>query len=160
MRLWHQLLIPYLSQQRLQGQHRECCCGRGNLWGTKQGVVQYVYRQHPAKLVVYHFLVMDRLRGLGVNVNTKWYDPLFRGYYCSAYVETPEFLTVLHVTIKRVLCGIPIYAEHDNEYLQWCLQLLHQRADWGKLNSDFETAVHNYAEHDLFSVMLDTGERY
>ena len=39
MRLWHEELIPYLSNQRLSNQHRECCALRGLGWGRKHKTI-------------------------------------------------------------------------------------------------------------------------
>lgn len=44
MRLWHEELIPLLPRQQLLGQHRECCAMRGNGWGKKHRVVDYVFK--------------------------------------------------------------------------------------------------------------------
>jgi uncharacterized protein (TIGR02328 family) len=160
MRLWHEKLIPYLSQQRLQGQHRECCCGRGNVWGTKQGVMQYVYRHSPAKLAVYHFIVMDYAIAMGINIDRTWYDPTFRGYYCGPRTDNDRFRSELRAAIDRIRAGVPVYEEHDDEYLQWCLSLLHLRRDWIKKGSRFEEAVRLYGRYDFTSQVVSQGERY
>ena len=57
----HQKLIPYLDNQRLLGQHRECCALRGNGWGKKHSVVDYVFTHNPTYLARYHSLVMDEM---------------------------------------------------------------------------------------------------
>ena len=49
MRLWHQNLINRLPAQQLLGQHRECCALRGNGWGKKHSVVDYVFLYSPYK---------------------------------------------------------------------------------------------------------------
>ena len=43
MRLWHEYLISNLPDKQLLGQHRECCALRGNGWGKKHSVVDYVF---------------------------------------------------------------------------------------------------------------------
>ena len=46
MRLWHESLISKLPRQQLLGQHRECCALRGNGWGKKHSVVNYVFENY------------------------------------------------------------------------------------------------------------------
>ena len=64
MRLWHEALIPYLPNQQLLGQHRECCALRGKGWGRKHSTVDYVFT-HPIEwLFIYHLKVMERMEML------------------------------------------------------------------------------------------------
>ena len=67
MRLWHQSLIPKLPRQQLLGQHRECCALRGRGWGRNHSVVNYVFEYSPARLVAYHYLVMNEMQERGYN---------------------------------------------------------------------------------------------
>lgn len=61
MRLWHEELIPLLPRQQLLGQHRECCAMRGNGWGKKHRVVDYVFKHSLHDLELYHAKVMQEM---------------------------------------------------------------------------------------------------
>lgn len=123
MRLWHEALIPYLPNQQLLGQHRECCALRGKGWGRKHSTVDYVFT-HPIEwLYIYHVKVMDEMTKRGYNVNPAWYSPFYRG-------KNSEPLTVLtdwHSSFRKLAPGVNTYPEHDDKYLKECLENL-----WGK----------------------------
>lgn len=64
MCLWHEALIPYLPNQQLLDQHRECCALRGKGWGRKHSTVDYVFT-HPIEwLFIYRLKVMERMEAL------------------------------------------------------------------------------------------------
>ena len=67
MRLWHEELIPLLPRQQLLGQHRECCAMRGNGWGKKHRVVDYVFKHSLHDLELYHAKVMQEMFNRGYN---------------------------------------------------------------------------------------------
>lgn len=111
MRLWHQDLIPKLDRQRLLSQHRECCALRGNGWGRKHSVVDYIFTHNPIKLFQYHLLVMDEMKNRGYKINNaEWFDPKYRGKNCEPYKE-----------IIDIELTTPIYTEHDDKYLNECI---------------------------------------
>lgn len=123
MRLWHQFLIPYLPRQQLLGQHRECCALRGAGWGRKHATVDYVFTHEPERLVAYHVLVMDEMRKRGYNPDKTWYNRNWRGStlleqdgWCS-YNECMRYW-------ENALEGCMIYPEHNDAYLQECLDNL------------------------------------
>lgn len=115
MRLWHERLLRLLPRQQLLGQHRECCALRGNSWGRKHSVVDYVFQHAPCKLVQYHFLVMKEMERRGYRVDPSWYEPYYRGKACEPWSEQ-EFGSWQETST--------IYAEHDEQYLQECLSNL------------------------------------
>ena len=114
MRLWHEKLLPYLPRQQLLGQHRECAALRGAGWGRKHSVVNYVFTHSPNKLVAYHYRVMDEMERRGYHPDKIWRDPEWRGSRlgkCEGWASVEEFVGL-------------IYAEHNDEYLQECLDNL------------------------------------
>ena len=134
MRVWHQLLIPYLDRQRLLGQHRELCALRGKGWGKKHAIVDYVFTHDPAWLVAYHKLVMDEMERRGYSPDRTWDDPCWRGStlgreegWADADFVDDQYCYAAHKS------GI-IYPEHDDAYLAECVALLKEKEapiDWG-----------------------------
>lgn len=118
MRLWHQKLIPHLPRQQLLGQHRECCALRGRGWGRPHSVVNYVFQHEPLKLVAYHYLIMDEMESRGYNPDFIWRDPNWRGKELgqSNWIDLPAEITTS--------IGEIIYPEHNDEYLQECIENL------------------------------------
>lgn len=114
MRLWHQDLLVLLPRQQLLGQHRECCALRGGGWGVRHATVNYVFAHPLAELVRYHFLVIDEMERRGYHVDQKWREAGYRGR------RLPQETVVL---ASPALPGL-IYAEHDEAYLQSCLENL------------------------------------
>ncbi|UTC63008.1 hypothetical protein E4O05_03665 [Treponema sp. OMZ 787] len=114
MRLWHQDLIQRLPTQQLLGQHRECCALRGNGWGKKHSVVDYVFLYSPYKLFQYHKLVMEEMHKRGYKVSEEWLDQNYRGKKCPPYED-----------LKKIKKTYPIYKEHDEKYMQECITNLH-----------------------------------
>jgi uncharacterized protein (TIGR02328 family) len=116
MRLWHQDLIPYLPRQQLLGQHRECAALRGNGWGKKHAIVDYVFKYHPSHLIAYHFLIMNEMQRRGYKVDKNWYLTYYRGKSCDGWIHTCKTAVTTMVEYNY-----KIYPEHDDKYLQECL---------------------------------------
>ena len=123
MRLWHQKLIPHLPRQQLLGQHRECCALRGAGWGRKHSVVNYVFDHEPNKLAAYHYLVMDEMMRRGYHPDRIWTNPNWRGNklqeekgWCNTEIVSKYILSALD--------GEIIYDEHNDKYLQECIDNL------------------------------------
>ncbi|UTC89887.1 hypothetical protein E4N87_03915 [Treponema denticola] len=116
MRLWHQNLINRLPAQQLLGQHRECCALRGNGWGKKHSVVDYVFLYSPYKLFQYHELVMEEMNKRGYKVSEEWLDKNYRGKKCHPYAD-----------LKKIKKTSPIYKEHDEKYMQECITNLREK---------------------------------
>ncbi len=120
MRLWHQLLIPHIDRQRLLGQHRECCALRGNGWLKKHATINYIFNYDLEHLFAYHTLVMNEMSKRGYQVNDDWRNPLYRGKKCKPLTKFN------HPTDIDKLNNV-IYLEHNNTYLQECLNNLQQK---------------------------------
>ena len=108
--------MPHLPRQQLLGQHRECAALRGNGWGKKHSVVDYVFEYSPIRLFAYYFLVMKEMQKRGYNVGYSWGYIEYRGKNCEPYkiFETGSF----------DFSQSPIYPEHNDEYLNQCLENL------------------------------------
>lgn len=126
MRLWHQSLIPYLDRQRLLGQHRELCALRGKGWGKKHATVDYVFKYRPVNLIAYHYLIMDEMEKRGYHPDpiwrrTNWRGNVLREEKDTAWLCSPaltDYLMTLDAT------NVTIYPEHNDAYLQECLENL------------------------------------
>lgn len=119
MRLWHQFLIPYLPRQQLLGQHRELAALRGKGWGKKHKIVDYVFTHEHERLVAYHFLVMEEMRRRGYYPDPIWMNVNWRG---SVLGEEENWA---NSSLVQDLCEASrIYPEHDDDYLQECLENL------------------------------------
>lgn len=130
MRLWHEELIPYLSNQRLSAQHRECCALRGLGWGRKHKTVDYVFKYTRLKLFLYHTKVMCEMKRRKFNVDEKWLDCNYRGKYC-----VPDNFEISKGFARRLINQMygmykqSIYPEHNDEYLKECLDLLEKKGE-------------------------------
>ena len=120
MRLWPLEIIDQLPRQQLLGQHRECCALRGKGWGKKHATVDYVFKHPYYWLWMYHLHVMDEMRKRGYNFDRIWFDVNYRGkrigydnsYFASLNME------------DRLAIRNRIYPEHDEKYLQECIENL------------------------------------
>lgn len=120
MRLWHEALIPYLSNKRLCGQHRECCALRGKGWGRKHATVDYVFKYSKIKLYAYHCIVMKEMTRRGFNVNMNWLSSSYQG----KNLERSFIMFDKHAYID-----FTPYQEHDDKYLKECLELLDKKGE-------------------------------
>ena len=116
MRLWHEQMITQLPKNQLLGQHRECCALRGNGWQKKHRTVDYVFLYSPYCLYRYHSLVMDEMEKRGYQVSIEWRDKNYRGKIAEKYRNLEE----------KMIDG-PIYKEHNQEYLQECIENLREK---------------------------------
>ncbi|SDI68682.1 TIGR02328 family protein [Natribacillus halophilus] len=117
MRLWHDDLIPFLPRQQLLGQHRECCALRGKGWDKPHSTVNYVFQYSPYRLYLYHQRVMDEMQERGYRVDELWINPLYRGKHCDRHHSLER------ISIKET----PIYPEHNDTYLNECLENLEEK---------------------------------
>lgn len=116
MRLWHEKIIPLLPKNQLLGQHRECCALRGNGWKKKHKTVDYVFSYSPYLLFRYHLLVMDEMEKRGYNVSGEWKDKNYRGKIAEKYMN-----------LEEEVIEDPIYKEHNNKYLDECIENLRNK---------------------------------
>ena len=124
IRIWHQKLLPYLPRQQLLGQHRECCALRGKGWGKKHAIVDYVFTHLPAALVAYHYLVMDEMKRRGYSPDEIWRNPDFRGNTLGLQENWSHKEAVKNYIASTLISEEPVYPEHDDAYLQECLDNL------------------------------------
>lgn len=127
MRLWHQKILSKLPRQQLLGQHRECCALRGLGWGRNHSTVNYVFDHMPEMLVAYHYLVMDEMKRRGYHPNEIWYDCDYRGSSLKKVYGYCDTNSVLGFVVGANRCGIMIYPEHNDKYLQECIENLSQK---------------------------------
>lgn len=113
MRLWHEDLIKNLPRQQLLGQHRECAALRGKGWGKPHSTVNYVFEHSPYKLYLYHKLVMEEMKNRGYKPDPLWENPNYRGKNEAEYDD-----------LEKSKITKPIYKEHDDKYLQECIENL------------------------------------
>lgn len=119
MRLWHYKLIPHLPRQQLVGQHRECCALRGLGWGKKHSTVDYVFKYSYVLLFIYHVQIMEEMKNRNFNIDKFWNEGSYRGKKLGI---VPLFsLPNLGDSISLELLNYP---EHNDEYLQECLDNL------------------------------------
>lgn len=123
MRLWHQALIPILPRQQLLGQHRECCALRGKGWGRKHATVDYVFTHEPDYLVAYHYLVMDEMERRGYKPDKIWRNANYRGKELGFEENWCESALVIACAESKEY----IYPEHDDAYLNECLENLRRK---------------------------------
>ena len=114
MRLWHIDIVEHLPRTQLLGQHRECCALRGNGWGKKHRVVDYVFEHSPLLLYAYHLKVMNEMEKRGYKPSSVWRHHEYRGANCPPWnvADVPETGTIEQ------------YPEHNEPYLQECLENL------------------------------------
>lgn len=116
MRLWHEKIISLLPKSQLLGQHRECCALRGNGWKKKHKTVDYVFSYSPYLLFRYHLLVMEEMEKRGYNVSEEWKNKNYRGKIAEKYMNLEE----------EVIEDL-IYKEHNNKYLDECIENLRNK---------------------------------
>lgn len=110
MRLWHQDLLPKLPRQQLLGQWRECIALLGNGWGKKHRIVDYVFTYDKQTLADYTALV-------GMEMQKRGYNPKFKHYLGNYKIRY----------LSRDRISGTIYKEHNNQYLQECVDNLAQK---------------------------------
>ena len=126
MRLLHQDLIKHLPRQQLLGQHRECCALRGKGWGKKHATVNYVFQHSPARLITYHWLVMNEMEKRGYNVCSDWGNISYRGSRLGRDEtwDTGEIHSLVSFLYRESNSSINVYPEHNEQYLQVCIDNL------------------------------------
>lgn len=121
MRLWPDKMLPFLSDQHILGQHRECCALRGGGWGKKHSTVDYVFTHPPYILEAYHFKVMTEMAMRGFKITPDWKQKGYRGK-----TERPWNHEDLYGEDCIYKDDIPypranFYEEHNEAYWQLCL---------------------------------------
>lgn len=129
MRLWHRLLIPYLPNDQLKGQHNECCALRGLGWGRKHIIVDYVFKYPYYYLYNFHMLVIaeiearNKLGKLNYKINPIWKNNCYRGQNIG--MDFTIFTNKYEGNLN--------YPEHNDEYLKICYENLVNKGHFIKL---------------------------
>ena len=129
MRLWHEDLFTELSKQRILGQHREICGMRGAGWGQNHSTVNYVWDYRPVRLLIFHRRLMDiGGKRFGIKFTSEWFNPHYRGKNLG-FDESDNWLTPSEEIDFETDNGdpFPIYLEHDDEYLEECVDNLQEK---------------------------------
>ena len=125
MRLWHQSLIPFLPRQQLLGQWRECIALLGKGWGRKHKIVDYVFTYSESYLIAYTSIIIAEMLRREYNPNRD----LVRVALMERRDKTKEeFYALINkaesITLESLNNGINIYPEHNDKYLQECIENL------------------------------------
>lgn len=123
MRLWPLAILDQLPRQQLLGQHRECCALRGNGWGKKHSIVDYVFKHPYWWLCLYHDEIMFEMRYRGYKHSSDWQCYAWRGNEIGFdYSDFTQFKYENPVGMSgRRYRNCPIYPEHDISYLDDCI---------------------------------------
>lgn len=122
MRLWHEMMLPYIPKQQLLSQHRECCALRGLGWGKKHSIVNYVFEHNYLMLFRYHKKVIKEIQKRGIaNIAPEWLDPLYRGKIIG-YVNINDLPNIDKNDIEN-----NSYLEHNSFYLLACISNLENK---------------------------------
>ena len=125
-----------MDRQRLLGQHRELCALRGRGWNRKHATVDYVFTHSPDSLIAYHYLVMNEMKRRGYKPDEKWYNCDYRGVTLGVEKgwTNPKFIR--NILLSTQISGEPIYFEHDDAYLNECLNNLKEKGVYINENID------------------------
>lgn len=117
MHLYHQDLIPYLSQEQLLKQHYVICKIRGSKWNKQKDYQEYIYCHPYQYLYAFHLLIIKALEKYQFFVNPLWKDACYRGMGIGYEVSSMTF-------IDKMTIHHPIYPEHNQDYYEQCLKEL------------------------------------
>lgn len=141
MRLWHQELIPYLPDNQLKGQHRECCALRGMGWGKKHRTVDYVFTYRIEYLIAYHHLIINELLNRNKNVAYEWMFPQYRGKKLGTDTSIDALL------VNEISKKPKVFNEHNELYYYECLEnLMH------KLKSKLNKCIEKYGTLNSYTL--------
>lgn len=122
MRLWHTSLIPQLDGMRLVDQHRTCCCLRGNGWGKKNILLNFVFEDPNGEeaLYLYHMEVIKEMNRRSFSHEPLWERP----DYCGKNRSTRQ----VDMQCLANAAAIPnFYRVMDDAYLRADIARLEER---------------------------------
>lgn len=96
---------------------------RGAGWGRKHSVVDYVFTHDPAYLVAYHGLIMAEMEKRGYHPDEIWYTWDYRGKNLGIQ-EGWVNKDIKTIVSNKICLDKIIYPEHNDAYLQECLDNL------------------------------------
>lgn len=118
MRLYHYKLLPFLPQQMIISQWRECIAIKRQ-WekGTlKHRLVSYVMDYDKAIFLCYVFDVIDEMKARGIKYQEKYASEIFK--FCDV-----DFSQIYPYNLH--------YKEHNDRYLTQCYFNLQEKYDRG-----------------------------
>jgi uncharacterized protein (TIGR02328 family) len=87
-------------------------------------VVNYVFEYSPARLVAYHYLIMNEMKNRGYNPDSTWFNVNWRGTHLGEQEDWANDDKVCNIYFAARDDGIMIFPEHDEVYLQECIDNL------------------------------------
>lgn len=123
MRLWHIDLLPYLPNQMIISQWRECLAIKRQ-WdkGTlKHRLVSYVMRYEKIWLFDYVKVLIAQMKNRNINYQKNLYDEFYEWSEQNTYIMKPPILR---------------YSEHDDRYLKQCYYNLQEKYDREIISED------------------------
>lgn len=72
MFIWHEKLIPVLTNEEILSQHQKICLSRAGEWKSPKKKWGYIGNYNPQHLVNYHKIVIQELRYRGFKPCEKW----------------------------------------------------------------------------------------
>lgn len=79
---------------------------------------------NPARLVAYHWLIIDEMKHRGYNPDTKWEVPKWRGNileFDTLFIPDDDLVDEYYYYAQK---GEMIYPEHNDAYLRECIDNL------------------------------------
>ena len=83
-----------------------------------------MFTHEPELLVAYHFEVMDEMRKRGYNPDPIWYAASYRGSILGNQPGWANIDQADHLRTQATFSHTTIYPEHNDIYLQDCLDNL------------------------------------
>ena len=127
MKLWHQKLIPHLPKQQLMEQYHELCTLRGEKWECEHSVTNYVFEHKIEMLIAYHYLVINEMQKRGYNPDKTWQNANYRGEALGIQENWCDYRKPIAIALMAAHRGRMIYPEHNDEYLQECINDLKEK---------------------------------
>jgi len=117
MKLYHEKLLPYLNDKRVELQHKFCCDLRAGIAPINK-TNKYIDENSYLCIYEFHKLVMQEMEKRKIKYDKAWTVITFRGI---AGMATHRFI-ISKPIIKHD--GDTIYKEHDDKYLKECIKSL------------------------------------
>ena len=122
MRLWHYKLIPYLPNEMLISQWRECIAIKRQ-WEKetlKHRLVSYVMNYNKAPFYQYIAEVRAEMYKRNIKYNDKYFQEIIKFTFNDLYN----------------ILDMPHYPEHNDRYLTQCFYNLQEKYDRGIISQD------------------------
>ena len=83
-----------------------------------------MFEYDPARLVAYHYLIMNEMKNRGYKPDETWKDPIYRGKTLGYQEDWTNDDKVTNYYFAARDDNVIIYPEHNDAYLQECLDNL------------------------------------